>query len=89
MISGKKKIKGACLATPAFEFFTYLFTVICAVDVNSFFIFYRFAHNFSVNLDFDFVPFHSIIPFHIISSGHIVCPISFMRYLFKYLSVIR
>ena len=67
----------------ALELFANLLAVLGTVDVDSLVIFRRFAYNFSVDFDFHFIPFHSVY------SGHIVCPISVMRYTGKNISVIR
>ncbi len=83
-VAGKIRSKnGCCLAAPAPEFFTEFFAVVRAVHVKAFFILRHFADDFSICFDLDF------IPFHVLTSGHIVCPISDMRYALKKVSVIR
>ena len=67
----------------ALELFANLLAVLGTVDVDTLVIFRRFAYNLSIDFDFHFIPFHGIY------SGHIVCPISDMRYIIKNISVIR
>jgi hypothetical protein len=53
---------GVCLAAPALEIFTNLLAVFCTVNMDSLVIFRRFADNFSVYLNFHFIPFHVHTP---------------------------